>query len=475
MCDTYVVLADRSATGSVVLGKNSDRPAFDCQPLAMHARKKFEKGTRLELAYTTIDEAEERYATLGSSPYWCWGYEEGINEYGVAIGNEAIYTKDLTENTELEKSGHPVTKGILGMELIRLGLERGKTAKEALDVITALVEEYGQWGSGVPMSDTISGSYNNSFIIADKKEAYILEAAGKQWAARRVESGYAAISNEVSIRTDLTHQSADLVDHAIEKGWWPEEKRDSFDYGYAYINRNNPRQLSHIRVQRIRQLLKDGIKNNNGKVSLEYMKRILRDHYEDTFLEGPYFNASEPDFLTVCMHNSIPGFTWGNTASSVLMVLPDDEKKLNVTWWAPVVPCCSIYIPVFVEAGKLPEVLTGAGTFGKRVVAPSDVDREDTYQEGSFWWEIRSLLDAVNSDEIGSTYTQRHVIVRALFDELEEKWMLEYKAVEEKAVMLKEAGQTEEMASVLYNFTEKCTNEALEAIGKAKEIFAALD
>lgn len=66
-----------------------------------------------------------------------------------------------------------------------MGLERAKTAKEALDVMAELVEKYGQWGSGVPMSDTISGSCNNSFIIADCKEAYVFEAAGTKWVAKK--------------------------------------------------------------------------------------------------------------------------------------------------------------------------------------------------------------------------------------------------------------------------------------------------
>ena len=174
MCDTFVALSDVSALNSVILAKNSDRPAFDCQPMAYHEAKTFGDGEKLQLAYVSIDQTGERYRTFGSSPYWCWGYEEGMNEFGVTIGNEAVYTKDLTENAESEESGKPVDKGVLGMELIRLGLERGKTAEEALDVMAKLVEAYGQWGSGVPMSDTVSGSYNNSYIIADKKEAYIL-------------------------------------------------------------------------------------------------------------------------------------------------------------------------------------------------------------------------------------------------------------------------------------------------------------
>lgn len=471
MCDTYVVMSDVSANGRTVLAKNSDRPSFDCQPLAYHRRKIFDKDKTesLKLAYVTIGQADERYATVGSSPYWCWGYEEGLNEYGVAIGNEAVYTKDLTDNTRAEAEGNPAEKGLLGMELLRLGLERGKTAEEALGVMTALIEQYGQWGSGVPMSDTVSGSYNNAFVISDKKEAYILETAGKRWAARRLETGYVAISNELSIRTEMTCHNEDLIDHAIEKGWWKEAERENFDFARAYINQNNPRQVSHIRVQRIRQLLKQAVQER-GKVSVEWMKRILRDHYEDTFLEGPYFNASCPDFLTVCMHESPAHFTWGNTASSSILILPEEEDGIPVMWWAPVVPCCSVYIPVFVDADGLPECLTRAGTYGKTLCAPSDVKQEDTYKEGSFWWEMRSLLDRINGDKIGSTYEERHRMVRKHFDVLEAKWMQEFREVEAQAAALKKAGKTGERKALLSRFTETCTEEALSEIRRLKEL-----
>lgn len=468
MCDSYVVMSNISSTRSTVLAKNSDRPSFDCQPLVYHGAKCFQGGEKLKLAYVTIDQAAERYATIGSSPYWCWGYEEGINEYGVAIGNEAVYTKDLNENKESELAGKAIQRGLLGMEFVRLGLERGKTAEEALHVMTSLAEKYGQWGSGVPMSDTVSGSYNNSYIIADKKEAYILETAGKRWAVRRLEEGYAAISNELSIRTDMTDMSADLVDYAKQKGWCKEG--EIFDFAKAYINPMNPRQVSHIRVQRVRHLLKQAVQEKN-EVSLEWMKRILRDHYEETFLEGPYFNASSPDFLTICMHHSQAGFTWGNTASSTMMILPKEEDRLPIMWWAPCVPCCSIYLPIFIDAHKLPECLGKAGTYGKTKCAPSDVKEEDTYKEGSFWWEIRSLLDEINGDEDGSKYEQRHAIVRALFDELETKWMLEIKEVEAQAVKMKVNNKTEEMKKFLYDFTEKCVEESSLYVQKARKIF----
>ena len=65
----------------------------------------------------------------------------------------------------------------------RLGLERGKTARESLNVITSHLELYGQ--GGICYEDKAS-TYHNSFIIADSAEAWVLETAGKFWAAERI-------------------------------------------------------------------------------------------------------------------------------------------------------------------------------------------------------------------------------------------------------------------------------------------------
>ncbi len=51
----------------------------------------------LQLEHVAIPQVEATYATLGASPYWCWGYEEGINEHSVVIGNEAIPTKTFRQ------------------------------------------------------------------------------------------------------------------------------------------------------------------------------------------------------------------------------------------------------------------------------------------------------------------------------------------------------------------------------------------
>src|SRR3954454_10331081 len=201
MCDTWVALQDATLSGQVILGKNSDRPIFDCQPLVFFPRQSWMPGSRIKLEYVELPQAQSTYATLGSSPYWCWGYEEGINEHSVVIGNEAIPTKSFREMAEKYSRGGSTVLGLLGMDLVRLALERSATARQAVDVMGALIEQYGQFGSGVPTKSHNAGGYDGSFLIADPQEAWIVEAVGQRWLARRITQGTASISNQPSIRT----------------------------------------------------------------------------------------------------------------------------------------------------------------------------------------------------------------------------------------------------------------------------------
>lgn len=67
----------------------------------------------------------------------------------------------------------------------RLGLERGTTAKEALDVIVALLEEHGQGGNYFE-DGSACHTFQSAFLIVDRNEAWILETSGKYWAAEKI-------------------------------------------------------------------------------------------------------------------------------------------------------------------------------------------------------------------------------------------------------------------------------------------------
>ncbi|MGH7268502.1 MAG: C69 family dipeptidase, partial [Candidatus Rokuibacteriota bacterium] len=191
-CDTLVVLGSDAAGGRTIFAKNSDRPPTECQPLFQAPRARHAPGGTVRCQYLEIPQAPETLAVLGSRPWWLWGFEHGVNEAGVAIGNEALPTRE-----------EPAETGLLGMDLVRLGLERGRTAVEARRVITDHVERHGQGGSAAYGG---SRRYHGSFIVTDPDEAWVIETSGRHWVARRVR-GRAAISNLATIADDWDEAS----------------------------------------------------------------------------------------------------------------------------------------------------------------------------------------------------------------------------------------------------------------------------
>jgi secernin len=140
------------------------------------------------VACTWIDvpQAAHTHAVLLSRPWWMWGAEMGANEHGVVIGNEAVFT-----------TAEPGDKALLGMDLLRLALERADTAEAAVSVMVELLEHHGQGG---PCSyERPEFSYDNSFLVADPDGAFVLETAGSRWATEVVTGPGRSISNGLTI------------------------------------------------------------------------------------------------------------------------------------------------------------------------------------------------------------------------------------------------------------------------------------
>ena len=127
-CDTMVALPSATKENQTIFAKNSDRPATECQPLVQRARETHPAGASTKCQFVELPEVTTTYRHIGSRPYWCWGYEHGFNEHQVVIGNEGLASKYEFDSPKL-----------IGMELIRLGLERAETAAEAVTVMTELI------------------------------------------------------------------------------------------------------------------------------------------------------------------------------------------------------------------------------------------------------------------------------------------------------------------------------------------------
>ena len=128
MCDTFVSLPDATADGSVILAKNSDREPNEAHELVFIPAADQPEDT-LTATYIEIPQVPRTHAVVLAKPYWIWGAEMGVNDQGVAIGNEAVFTKAKREKRP----------GPLGMDSLRLALERAGSAEEAVEVITSLL------------------------------------------------------------------------------------------------------------------------------------------------------------------------------------------------------------------------------------------------------------------------------------------------------------------------------------------------
>jgi hypothetical protein len=185
MCDCLVALGPATTGGATLYAKASDRPPGEAQRLEWHPSRQDRQAVRT--TYIDVEPAAgPTLGWLGSRPAWCWGIEHGVNEAGVAAGNATIYT------TLDPRSAPPA---LIGMDLVRLALERGATAAAATEVILELLERHGQGGSGHAGAHR---PYWSSFLLADATDAWVIETSGSVSATERVERSR-AISNRTTI------------------------------------------------------------------------------------------------------------------------------------------------------------------------------------------------------------------------------------------------------------------------------------
>ena len=189
MCDTCGIGPQYTVSGISIFGKNSDREPDEAQIVVSVPAKSYSAKEDLRCTYISIPQVEATYAMALSKPFWLWGAEMGINEKGVVIGNEALFTK-----VKQEKS-----PGLIGMDLLRLALERGADAMGAARVIIDLLNKYGQAGACGYRDKKFS--YMNSFIIMDRKNIIKLETAGRDYVLKDAGT-HAAISNGITIARD---------------------------------------------------------------------------------------------------------------------------------------------------------------------------------------------------------------------------------------------------------------------------------
>nr|XP_003222221.1 PREDICTED: secernin-1 [Anolis carolinensis] len=252
---SFVAFPPHTKDGLVIVGKNSARPRDEVQEVVYFAAATHDPGCKVECTYMEIDQVTRTNAIALSRPSWLWGAEMGANEHGVFIANEAIVTKEPALETE----------ALLGMDLVRLGLERGATAKEALDVIVSLLEEHGQGGNYYE-DGNLCHAFQSAYLIVDRNESWVLETIGKYWAAEKITEGVKCICNQISLTTKIDAEHPELRNYAESQGWWTTDT----EFNFAQVFSPSDKHANCC-------LGKESLEKQEGSITVQTMIDVLRD------------------------------------------------------------------------------------------------------------------------------------------------------------------------------------------------------
>lgn len=300
-CTNFIVTKGASVDGSVMVTYTADSFGFYGE-LYHYPASVYQNGAWLEIyEWDTgkflgkIPQAAVTYNVIGN-----------MNEHQVVIGETTFGGR--------EELG--VANGIIDYgSLMYIALQRSKTAREAIKVMTDLVNEYGYYSSG------------ESFSIADANEAWIMEMIGKGegnkgavWVAVRIPDGYiSGHANQSRITTFPLNDpenclyAPDVISFARDKGYF-DGKDSEFDFSAAYApldfgairfcdarvwslfrrcNTEMDEYISYIRgesLDRMPLYIKP-----DKKLSVQDVMSLMRDHYQGTELDmtkgiaaGPY-------------------------------------------------------------------------------------------------------------------------------------------------------------------------------------------
>lgn len=288
-CTNFIVGKKASADGSVMCTYSADDYGMFLG-LCHYPAGKHAKGEMLQIYdwdtkeyHGQIPQAAETYNVIGN-----------INEYQVTIGETTFGGREeMVDTTGIIDYG----------SLIYIALQRSKTAREAISVMTRLVETYGFCSEG------------ETFTICDPNEAWIMEMMGKGpgskgvvWVAVRIpDDAICAHANQSRIRTfDQKDKknvmfSKDCIKFARSKGWFTGKDKDfSFCDVYAAPTFSG-RRACEARVwsffnrfgdmDKYLPYVEGKVKDAepmplwivpNKKVSLQDLEASMRDHYEGT-------------------------------------------------------------------------------------------------------------------------------------------------------------------------------------------------
>lgn len=403
-----------------------------------------------------IKQADRTYNVIGN-----------MNEFQLTIG-------ETTFGGRLELKNN---KGILDYgSLIYITLQRAKTAREAIQIMTSLVEEYGYYSTG------------ESFSIVDPNEAWILEMIGKGegvkgaiWVAQRIPDGYiAAHANQARI-TKINFKdkenflySPDVITFAKEKGYFKGKDED-----FSFSNVYNPLDFGGVRYCEARVWSVFRRVNKNMEKYIDYINfkskermplyvkpdkllstydviMLMRDHYEGTELDmtkgvgaglycSPYRNRPlEWKYKDITYFHERPISTQQTGFSFVAQMRSHLPNEIGgVLWFGVDDTYMTVYIPFYPNHYKVPACLD-----------------EKTASLSKFSWNSAFWVFNTVSNYVYPRYSAMIDDVKKRQLQLESYFLANQDIVENHAANLLKASKKEAI-DYLTNYSNECVEKTM--------------
>ena len=458
-CYAIVVGKDASADGSVLFAHNEDDGGEQLVQLfrvperthASGATVQLKNGGTLPLPSKTCSYIWFHMPKMDFSDSY-------FNAHGVVIASDACSSRE--DKPE-------ITDGGISYWLRRAMAERARTAREAVHIGARLVEKYGYASSG------------RTYIIADANEGWLFAVVkGKHWVAQRVPDDHVAvIPNYYTIgKVDLSDTTNflacdDLIDYAIQRGWYNPDTDGEFNFAKVYSNPGNLKAAGNVHRMWRGVCLVSG-KNFNiedefpfsikpeKKLSKEDIMRVLRDHYEGAQLDkSEHYKLGSPYKLnrfTICAPSTQYGFI-----AQLRNWLPKEIG--NVLWWAPRRPDSEPFLPIYLGTLKFPEGFSyESWEFSlKNHWNPPEEFYEN--RKGKAFWTFRALSDWIDED-----YGNRIAIVQKQAKKFENSLFTNQMAFENKILAIYDKNKQK----ALEQLTEYSNDQLIKAWKQAESLIS---
>lgn len=430
--------------------------------------RKHEPGEKVRIDYPGVP-GGFKHVVVGETniPQVLETYSYFLTECPIANEHQVFFGEN-TCGTRKELRDLPPGKAMLDYtQVAALGLQRGKTAREAILAAGRLIEKYGMKGLG---------GAGESFLVSDPHEAWCFEIAGEStvWVAQRIPDDHVCPhANRMRIGDvdpedrENFMMSPNLIQNAIDKGFYDPEKDGPFNFAEVYSG--NQSRGNKIREWRMFSLLCPSkaweidqefpfsVKPDKKITARWWLETVWRDHMEGTPYDRTQGMAAGPfncpgrigisglrSERSICTAGS--GYTWVSQAREWL---PDCIG--GVIWYGLDCPRSTCYVPFYVGISQTPE------SWQRGHFMEFDPDSPRWYFQAidTFSW-LR--------------YRDIHADVRKVFDAMEDEQFNKQAEIEKIALELYKSDP--KLAKEF--LTSYSTDRALKAEKAARELFYTL-